>query len=242
MHPHSGRHPQPAPGSPYRHPGQAAPSEGASPPSTKRPERRGSGSAGKVLAWLGIGCAGVFAVGVIGGGVGGAYYLGWFETADTYTRPLDTCAFTDTGTMAEIAQEEDFFTDESTLGRGNERVECSSNNRADSPGNHAQVVSEVFLTVQSGLAKDNGTERAQRHAASFVEQNGLSASRCPGGGQIHTGYEGRIGTATHLVGNLFVTAQVEPSRVESGGLPESELAAAAEELLCGSLEGLPESS
>lgn len=182
-------------------------------------------------------------------GGGGAYYFGWFEKDDGYTRLSGVCPMVDEDKGVELSGDPSqvYESDPWEIPGTAHLTEYACNfpvAHDDRESSDARVVVLLHATTTDGIERRTGESIAEDYfTGSMVEDNGLTATTCPGGREIHSGFDGGGETRTALAGalesNLVFESKVSPAEDSEAGLAPDERKAAAEELLCGALENLP---
>lgn len=232
------------PSAPYGPPGQHG-------PAGQRPPGRKPRSVGKILAWVGCGCATVLLLVVGGGGVGAAYYLGWFGPEDVYaTPPPSPCELLDVEAAREIAgnaEDLEVYESEYLAVFQGEALECSVWPGWEAEAGHGvRLRVGVFYSERSGLEMQNGTEAAERYYGSFVndpdDSYEFTSSTCPNGEPVITGTDdmmgGDYGLAMHRRDNLVLATEIETEGEYEHTLDEQERVQTAKELLCDAMTRL----
>ncbi|MDA2803269.1 hypothetical protein [Nocardiopsis suaedae] len=245
--PHGPQGPQP-PLPPYGSPSPQGPPPGPpGPPGPPQQPNQQPKKKGKVGGCLAIGC-GVLLVLVLAAGGGGAYYLGWFDKDDGYTQLSDVCGMVDEERGIELSGDPSqvYESDPWEIpGTPVTEYACSFPvEYGDREHNDTRVSVLLHSTTTNGISRATGDKTAENYfTESLVEGNELTQTTCPGGREIHSGFDGggetRRAMAVAQVSNLVFEAAVDPAEDSEAGLPPDERKTAAEELLCGALENLP---
>ncbi|WP_239648671.1 hypothetical protein [Nocardiopsis chromatogenes] len=238
--------PFPPQGPPPQGPPQEPPPGPPGPPGPPPDPNRRPKKKGKVGGCLAVGC-GVLLVLVLAAGGGGAYYLGWFDEDDGYTQ-LSVCPMLDEGKGVELSGDpSQVYESDPWEIPGTPVTEYACGfpvEYGDREHNDTRVSVLLHATTDNGISRATGERTAEVYfTESMVENNGLTPTTCPGGREIHSGFDGggetRRAMAGARVSNLVFEAAVDPAEDSEAGLSPDERKAAAEEMLCGALENLP---